>query len=445
MSDLLSIGGSGLRAYARALATASDNIANANTPGYARRTLRLEEGPAGGDSYHFRANVRPGGVRVGGVERAYDAWLADDARTAGGDASRAGIRSGWIEAVERAMDDGQSGVGQSMTAIFNAADRLSADPGNVTLRAQFLGAVESTAAAFRRTGAGLSGVATGIVTEATTEVAALNTDLEALTHVNDGLRRARPGSSNEAGLLDERDRLVNSITDRIGGVVTYDDRGAASIGLTNPSGDMLVSGSTAAQVSLSLSGGVLAYTLNPGSTATFAPVTGSLAGLADASSQVAGQRVALDVLAAQFASQLNAVHQSGLDANGNPGGALLDANGGAAAMVALALTPATVAAANGSSENGNITAMSSLRGPGGGESSWAALVAAQAQATAAARAQADAATVRRDGAFAARDMLSEVDLDTEAAELLRFQQAYDAAARVVQVARETMQSILNVF
>jgi flagellar hook-associated protein 1 len=64
---------------------------------------------------------------------------------------------------------------------------------------------------------------------------------------------------------------------------------------------------------------------------------------------------------------------------------------------------------------------------------------------ASARAQDAAASSRRDGAFAARDMVSEVDLDREAAELLRFQQAYEAAARTVQVARETMQSILNIF
>ena len=43
MSDLLSVGASGLRAYGRALSNVGDNIANAQTPGYARRTARLEE------------------------------------------------------------------------------------------------------------------------------------------------------------------------------------------------------------------------------------------------------------------------------------------------------------------------------------------------------------------------------------------------------------------
>ncbi|KAB2856838.1 MAG: hypothetical protein F9K41_05455, partial [Sphingopyxis terrae] len=35
------------------------------------------------------------------------------------------------------------------------------------------------------------------------------------------------------------------------------------------------------------------------------------------------------------------------------------------------------------------------------------------------------------------------DLDREAADLLRFQQAYSAAARTIQVARDTMQALLN--
>ena len=59
------------------------------------------------------------------------------------------------------------------------------------------------------------------------------------------------------------------------------------------------------------------------------------------------------------------------------------------------------------------------------------------------RAQDAAATTRRDAASAARSAVSEIDLDREAADLLRFQQAYSAAARTIQVARDTMQALLN--
>jgi flagellar hook-associated protein 1 FlgK len=40
--------------------------------------------------------------------------------------------------------------------------------------------------------------------------------------------------------------------------------------------------------------------------------------------------------------------------------------------------------------------------------------------------------------------VSGVDLDTEAVDLLRYQQAYSASSRIIQVARDTFQSILDI-
>jgi flagellar hook-associated protein 1 len=120
-------------------------------------------------------------------------------------------------------------------------------------------------------------------------------------------------------------------------------------------------------------------------------------------------------------------------------------SGGAATLAAATSDPAAIAAAStDGAENGNLLALSALRGPNGVENRWAALVAAQAQALNSAAAEAAAAATRKDNSFAARDEISGVDLDREAAELLRYQRAYDASARIIQVARETMQTILDV-
>jgi flagellar hook-associated protein 1 FlgK len=56
----------------------------------------------------------------------------------------------------------------------------------------------------------------------------------------------------------------------------------------------------------------------------------------------------------------------------------------------------------------------------------------------------DAQTSIRDAAVSARDSVSGVNIDEEAVDLMRFQQAYQASARVIQVARETLQSILDI-
>ncbi len=442
MSDLLAIGASGIKAYSRALSVVGDNIANAQTEGYVRRTVRLEEAPSAGDIVLSRNSIRPGGVLAAGVSRAVDQWLSDDARTAGGEASRQAARLDWISATERALDDGADGIGSSVTAIFTSADQLSANPGDDTLRRQFLLAVDQSATAFRRTATSLSSAAAGVATQAQGTVGQLNTDLSALSRVNDGIRRARPGSSNEATLLDERDRLVGNIAGATDVAVSYDARGAAIV--RTPAGDALVDGSITATITLAIAAnGQISFGIAPST--PLVPASGTLAGLTDASAHISAQRTALDTLAGHLATDLNTAHQAGLDANGNAGAALLNFGGSAAMLTAAALLPSDVATADSSGSNGNMLAFNNLRGTTGIEQNVAAMIASQAQATAAARAQEAAASTRRDGAFAARDAIGAVDLDREAAELLRFQQAYEAAARTIQVARETMQTMLNIF
>jgi flagellar hook-associated protein 1 len=446
MSDLLSIGASGIRAYSRALATVSDNIANAQTPGFARRSLRLEEATAGGDVVFYRNTIRPGGVLVAGIDRAVNQMLIDDARVAGSDSGRTSSRLNWVQATERALDDGVGGVGASLTAIFNKADQLGADPANQALRSGFLASVDEAASAFRRTATSLQSAATGVASDAQGSVNQLNTNLTALERINDGLRRAREGSSNQASLLDERDRVIDEISGTLAVNSSFNARGEASLRVAGPGGELLVDNGAVATVSLSIAaGGQLSYGLSPSATGTLTPISGRLAGLSEAATQIAGQRTGLDTLANQFSAQLNAANQAGRDALGNPGVALLDPGSGAASIAAIALTPNDVAAADASSTNGNILALANLRGPGGAEAGWANMVALQSQATAASRAQDAAASTRRDGAFDARDDLSAVDLDREAGDLLRYQQAYEGAARTIQVARETLQTILNIF
>jgi flagellar hook-associated protein 1 len=445
MTDLISIGASGVKAYTSALATVGDNIANSQSPGFVRRAIRTSEVPAGGDVVLFRNQIRPGGALANGVTRAVDTWLVEDSRVAEGEAGRSSSRLNWLESAERTIDDTTSGVGANMTGMFNAADRLTSNPSDTRLRSAFLQSADDTAAAFRRSANGLERTSVGIQTDAQGTVTQLNTDLTALEHVNAGLRRARDASTNQATLMDERDRLLDSISSATAITTEFDARGVASVRLASPSNEPLVAAGTVNQVSLSVQGNAtLGYALASGG--SFVPTSGKLAGLADAAVDLAGRRSSLDTLAIQFSTDFNAAHQAGSDAQGNPGVALFNLSGGtASSLTAISLDPDQVAAANSDGGNGNLLSMASLRGPTGGEAGWAALAASQSQAVASARAQDAAASTRRDGAQSARADVSAVDLDHEAAELLRFQQAYQGSARVLQVARETMQAILNAF
>ena len=50
----------------------------------------------------------------------------------------------------------------------------------------------------------------------------------------------------------------------------------------------------------------------------------------------------------------------------------------------------------------------------------------------------------RDSAISARNAASGVNIDEEAVDLLRFQQAYQASSRVIQTARDILQTILEI-
>src|SRR6476659_1491491 len=212
MSDLLNIGASSVRAYSKALQTVGDNIANANTQGYVRRDINLTEAPSGVNGLLYTGTVLPNGVRVTGVTRATDQWLVADARTAGSESGQASARLNSLSSVERALNDGGAGVGKALTAAFNALDALAADPSNTTLRQSFLSSVDDVAATFRRTAGALDQVSTAIGQSASLGVDAVNGDVAALARVNDGLLRARDGSTSQAQLMDERDKLLDRIS-----------------------------------------------------------------------------------------------------------------------------------------------------------------------------------------------------------------------------------------
>ena len=447
MSDLLSVGASGLRAYGRALSNVGDNIANAQTPGYARRTTRLEELAGNGEMTLYHAAGNANGVRVTGINRITDQWLVDGSRAASADAGQTAARLPWLTAAEAGLSQGGNGVGAALTSLFNSADQLSADPTNTTLRSSFLAAADGTAAAFQRTAGSLDSAIAGVGAAAGATVTQLNTDLVALQKVNDGLLRARDGTTNQAGLLDERDRLLDSIGSAVPISVTYDNRQAATVSLGGAAGPVMLSGPGGAStfsVAIAVDGR-LTFSLSTAGGPVL-PASGQLAGLSDAANHLADQRLGLDALASQVSTSLNAAHTAGFDANGNPGSPLFTLGAtGAASLAVIALAPDQVAAADATSANGNLLALAGLRGNSGVEAGWAALVAAQSQSVSTARAEDAAASSRRDGAFAARSEMSGVDLDQEAADLLRFQQAYAGSARVIQTARETLESILNIF
>lgn len=449
VSDLLSIGASGTRAYRAAMGAVSENITNATTDGYNRRAVILGESKSSSaTSLFYKPGVAFGGVDVVAIARKTDDYLDLAARHASSNFENVDARAKWLGNVQSALDDGVLGIGQRMTTMFSAVERLASNPTDTTLRTNMLFSVEQVNTSFKQTASELQTVKTGLLTEASHDVVSLNDAVNRLASTNEALRRASEGSSNSAQLLDQRDQALVDISKHINISISYGDNGAASV---TYDGVKVVDNIKASTFAVSgQSDGTLSFTVN--GAAVVKPASGGLAGLA-ASAEVTAQRVTeVNELAAKYVTAMNGWHEDGFIAdpapptNGAAGGPLLSMTGDATTLMLLIDDPKQIATFSADGRiNGNLVGISAIRGANGVESGWTAIISAHANLLAATNAEQSAAGLRDQQAQAARADVSGVDLDREAADLMRLQQAYQGCARVIQVGRECIDTILQVF
>lgn len=423
MTDIMALGLTSIKSYTQGLATISDNVANAQTPGYARRSTRIEDGT---------------------VIRYADEWRNNESRIASGLSAQADTRLSWLESAERALDDGETGIGQRVGAVFNRAEELAADPNSTARRSAYLQSVDDAAIAFRTTATGLKGASDGIGSQAQQTVTSLNSDLKGLLNVNQTLLATPQGTSGYASLLDQRDRLLTNVSKAVPVDVSFDFRGVATVRLSG-TGEMLANPDGVGQLAASTSAnGTLTFTATQpdGTTSDVSPSGGSLAGMSSAAADIAEQRAEVDALATKFADLINSNQSNGRTKAGAAGAPLVDIGGqGALTIAALDTGVDAIATADTTAENANLLALNAARRDSGIESGWTAIVSNHAQKVQSAKLVQESSKSRSEAADEARDQLSGVDLDREAVELMRLQQSYEAAARVLQVAREMLQSI----
>src|SRR4051812_21382971 len=134
MSDMLSIGASGVRAYQSALTTVSENIANAGTAGYAKRTATIKEVVAVSGTTPI--NVNGLGATAAGVTRAGDDMRSAEVRTASTDLAKSETGATWMTRIEGALTGAQ--LGDQLTSFFTSANAVAADPSALAPRAAML-------------------------------------------------------------------------------------------------------------------------------------------------------------------------------------------------------------------------------------------------------------------------------------------------------------------
>jgi flagellar hook-associated protein 1 FlgK len=439
---IFTIGRSGLTATRRSLELTAQNIANAANPDFSRRNLTQGElvmtGSIGTNSVDSL-----GGVRPGIIERAESALVQRQARDASSAQAAAEAEFLALREAESALET--SGVFTGIVDFEAALTRLQNNPLEPALRLSALEAARKMAGNFRIANGTLSNARNLVQAEASAEVLTVNELANELAAINRDLVGARLGTAGRAALLDARDKALRGLAEEFGIQPTINADGTADVMLTGTPPVALVTGGAAQSVTVTFAAdGTASFAV--GGTG-FAPTGGAMAGRAAALAGMAGVQTDLDAVAAAAITLANAAQATGSAADGSPGQPLFAGTGAGDIAVVLTaadgLATAPAGAPAGSRDTANLAALiAALGSPTGPSAATDTLLLGLSSRVSALETRSEGLSVV--AASAEAELLREtgVDLDTEAANLVRLQQAFEANSRVIQVAAELFDTVL---
>lgn len=442
-SDLLTIAASGARAARGALDVTAQNIANAATDGYVRRSLRIEEVASSGSAGQV-GDISLSGARIADIRRNADAFMQAEVRRTAGDLERATTELSALRNIESAVE--QSGLFTSIVEFEASLQQLASDPVDPSRRAAVLGEAETLAAKFNIAANGLGAIGDGLRFNAEAQVSELNTLGEELARVNLRLTRAGSGSSDRAALLDQRDQLL----ERVGGIAaigtSFAVDGTVSVSLgRNPAVDFVQGGNFATVTSATAADGTLSFAVNaqpldPGSGA----LTGAMLGLAE----IVSTRQRLDALALSVAQTVNDAQANGAALDGSQGQPVFAGTGAGDLSVVLGsgagIATAPAGSPAGSRDQGNLVALRQALAVADPAQATNGLIFDISSKVAGRTVTQSAIETIASAARVSLEQQSGVDLDTEAANLIRFQQAFQASGRAMQVASDIFNTLLGI-
>ena len=442
-SDLLSIAVSGARAARGALDVTAQNIANASSEGYVRRSLRISEVAASGGAGRV-GDISLSGARIVEIRRNADSFAQAEVRRTGSDLARASTELAGLRNVESGIE--QSGLYSSIVEFEASLQQLAGDPTDPSRRAQVLAEATTLANKFNITAASLDAVGAGLQFEAQAATADINLVAGELSRINLRLSRAGAGSSDRAALLDQRDQMLERLSTHaaISASFAADGGVAVSIGANPPRS--LVSGGAAGTFTTTIIGdGTLQFDVDGQPTEVSG---GALGGAQAALREASTIRSRLDALAAGIAGTVNGVQANGAALDGNAGQHIFSGSTAADLTVimrdgaGIATAPATAGAGSRDPRNlVDLRAALNTFAPAAGLSSL--LFDVSSKVAGRTLTQSALATIA-SSARVTLEQQSGVDLDAEAANLIRFQQAFQASGRAMQTASDIFDTLLGI-
>ena len=444
------VGMQALDATQGALQATSNNIANANTPGYTREVVQFSENPettAGSD-------VGGGGVTLDGLQSVRDELLNLQIQQQTSLQSSADTQSSALQQIQTYFSSSSGDdIASALSAFSTNLSQLSANPSNSAAQQGVLSAGQNLANAFHTTVNGLTSAQSYADGHVTQTVAQINSLTSQIAQLNGQLSQSGTAANGGGTIEDQRDQLVQQLSALTGIAVTQTSDGET---ITTGNGTPLVMGGQSFTLQTTTGSDGFQQVLDSnGNNITASLEGGQLGGAIQVRDQVIpGFLTQLNTLASQFATAFNAAQAQGFDSNGNAGQDFFTvpaSAANAASGIAVAISnPSLIAISSdgAAGSNGNIANLSAALTnalPSGQNAAgfYANLVFQVGTAASNASSESTAIGLNLQQLTTQQGSVSAVSTDEETTNLIRYQTAYEAAARIVSTIEQLNTVTLN--
>jgi flagellar hook-associated protein 1 len=325
LSDVFGISVGALQAFQSAIDVTSNNIANANTPGYVKESVDLTAAAPQSNGVLSVGN----GVVVSGISRSFNQATANQLNASQSSLGNLNALQNYSSQIDNLVGTTAGGLSTALQSFYSAWSDVANAPTSTATRQALLGKAQSVANSFQSTSSQLDALNSDINSRITSDVQQINTLGASISTLNKQIviSTAQNGGQAPNELIDQRDQLVSNLSSLTGISTTTDSNGSLNVFLGNGQPLVLQGATTtlttfpnkfdASQLEISTS-------TSNGNSISSAITSGDLGGLLAARSQIVDPaKNQLGQIATAFAQSVNQQQNAGLDLNGNLGANLL--------------------------------------------------------------------------------------------------------------------------
>ena len=463
--SLMDMGRRGMMLSQTALNTTSHNIANKSTEGYSRQRVDIVTNPAI-DEGRYRAGT---GAMLGGINRVNNPWLEKQIEQEGSQQSFLESKAGALAGLENVINEQTTdGINASISKFFNSFRDLANNPESAVPRTQVREAATGLIGVLQSAKKQIDSAAVGVSKSIDAGLDEVNNHAQEIAKLNDKILNVEISGGQANDERDRRDLLVKKLSEKMN--ISYaEDPKTGMINVTAGKTAVLVAGSSATRlykVDSEFEGPRVMYDLSKGGTA-FDVTDQFTGGAVGASVEVAGPGGAigqltqhLEDMAYNIANEVNKVHQEGYDRYNAAGVQFFDMSRPEefsietmnlnkdilkdVGLIAASSQP------NSPGDNNVAQVLQNLQfqkvmgdGQYTFDNFYNSKVGEIGLMTKGVNTSLESQKNTLDQLKNTRESISGVNLDEEASKMIEFQKSFEASARMIRVADEMFDTILN--